>query len=105
MGGAPLSNDCEFCPKCGERRRFAGTELGPRLALDCCCRFCSICTLMVFLFGVVVVIYLNDWIEFAVETVGSAVLGVDVTLQSINVGLIQGSVSGTSLSIGSPEGF
>mmetsp|Transcript_23575 Transcript_23575/g.67532 ORF Transcript_23575/g.67532 Transcript_23575/m.67532 type:complete len:418 (-) Transcript_23575:207-1460(-) len=101
--GASLEGDHAFCPKCGAKRP-SQSAVAKRLACGCCaCCGCLGLTLIAVVFCLA--FYLNDILKVGVHTVGSAFMGVDVSLDAVNIGLMSGRASITNLTVASPPGY
>mmetsp|Transcript_68764 Transcript_68764/g.152145 ORF Transcript_68764/g.152145 Transcript_68764/m.152145 type:complete len:376 (-) Transcript_68764:93-1220(-) len=70
-----------------------------------CCSGCLFCALALLVILVVIILNINSWLAAAIETVGGALLGVDISVGAVEAGLIEGRASISELSVGSPVGF
>mmetsp|Transcript_28639 Transcript_28639/g.79918 ORF Transcript_28639/g.79918 Transcript_28639/m.79918 type:complete len:412 (+) Transcript_28639:99-1334(+) len=102
--GAQMQDGDAFCPKCGEKRQTSRGIPAKRVACGCCA--CFACLGVVALIVVLCLcLHLNQIIKVGLHVVGSALLGVDVSADAVNVRLDQGRASITNLTVASPEGF
>jgi len=104
--GSDVDRNAKFCPTCGaKQRRREASPLANQKAIGCCCG-CCLCTLIVGVVAIVcLVLSLNSFIKFAVESVGSTLMGVPVTLDSVNFSVMQGRISLNDLDVASPQGY
>jgi len=71
----------------------------------CCCFCCSMNVLALVLTVIALIYYMNVWVKYAIETVGSAVLGTEVSLDALTIALTQGRVSISNMTVASPASF
>lgn len=101
--GKALPSNAAFCSKCGTKQYQSSCN--PKRICCCCCCCCGITILIVGCAVAALLFFMNGWVKVAIETVGTAVLGVKVSLDSINIGLIEGRVSINDLKVTSPQGY
>eukprot|EP00429_Kryptoperidinium_foliaceum_P096333 CAMPEP_0176247784 /NCGR_PEP_ID=MMETSP0121_2-20121125/33132_1 /TAXON_ID=160619 /ORGANISM="Kryptoperidinium foliaceum, Strain CCMP 1326" /LENGTH=487 /DNA_ID=CAMNT_0017587447 /DNA_START=13 /DNA_END=1471 /DNA_ORIENTATION=- len=102
--GAQLEGGHSFCPKCGEKRPSRRAIPTKRLACGCCtcCACLGICMVVI---AICACVYLNQIVKIGLHAVGSALLGVDVSVEEVDVRLDQGRASMANLIVASPEGY
>jgi len=103
--GAELRPSAKFCPACGEKRQEVSSLTSEKKAMGCCCGCCAVTAIGASIAVVCLVLALNSFIKFAVQSVGSTLMGVPVTLDSVNFSVMQGRVSITELDVASPQGY
>mmetsp|Transcript_59927 Transcript_59927/g.128617 ORF Transcript_59927/g.128617 Transcript_59927/m.128617 type:complete len:431 (-) Transcript_59927:213-1505(-) len=90
--------------KHGRKQRSSGLGFTGKVCI-CCCTGCTACGLALVIVLVLLALNLNPWVAAAIETVGSTLLGVDVSVDSLNIGLIEGRAAISGFSVASPPGF
>lgn len=97
--GATVNGDAKFCHKCGaelQQKRCSPGRLGGCL---CCC------FIVLGLLITLLLVFLNHVVSASVQTVGTALLGVPVTVGAVDINLWSCKVGLERLDVGSPEGF
>mmetsp|Transcript_71927 Transcript_71927/g.159141 ORF Transcript_71927/g.159141 Transcript_71927/m.159141 type:complete len:365 (-) Transcript_71927:63-1157(-) len=79
--------------------------MGFRAKVCACCSGCIGCGLSCVLLLIFLAFNLNRWLAAAIETVGGSLLGVNVSVSSVHIGLIEGRASISRLLVASPPGF
>mmetsp|Transcript_58605 Transcript_58605/g.115227 ORF Transcript_58605/g.115227 Transcript_58605/m.115227 type:complete len:433 (-) Transcript_58605:121-1419(-) len=104
--GRAFESDEMFCPKCGSQRPVGNCATRFRNSRTACCCICLVSfALIVGLSAWCIRLYMDSWTKFGVETVGSSLLGVPVSVESVSISLMEGRASIARLSVASPEGY